>query len=102
MDYEHFKRQEDSTQLEAIKKELPVFVQIKEKFGTLRLYCDGGNSVTSHLVRYAELLSSVTCEKCGCPGRRISLGWIKTLCDTHAIERYGKEAVEEYFINKTT
>ena len=64
----------------------PVVVdQIKEKFGTLRFYYNGGDQHFSSEVARAEELSGITCEVCGDPGRsRSDRGWIKTLCNEHA------------------
>ena len=60
-----------------------VAVQIKEKFGTLRFYYDGGDDTIGGMVRMAEAMSAVMCEECGSPGHQRSGGWIRTLCDTH-------------------
>lgn len=66
-------------------KEVPqvVAVQVKEKFGTLRFYYDGGDDTISGMVRMAESMSAVTCEECGSLGHQRSGGWIRTLCDKH-------------------
>ena len=66
-------------------KEVPqvVAVQVKEKFGTLRFYYDGGDDTISGMVRMAESMSAVTCEECGSPGHQRNGGWIRTLCDKH-------------------
>lgn len=61
-----------------------VAVQVKEKFGTLRFYHNGGDDVIQACVDMAESMSSVTCEVCGSPGVSRSGGWIRTLCDDHA------------------
>lgn len=63
-----------------------VAVQIKEKFGTLRFYVDGGDEVVQGMIRMAESMSGVTCEECGNPGRSRNGGWIRTLCDHHEAE----------------
>jgi hypothetical protein len=63
-----------------------VATQIKEKFGTLRFYYDGGDDYVDGIVRMAESMSSVTCETCGNPGTQTYGGWIKTLCDKHREE----------------
>jgi hypothetical protein len=63
-----------------------VAVQIKEKFGTLRFYYDGGDEYIRGLVSMAEVISEITCETCGAPGKLRPGGWIRTLCDTHAID----------------
>jgi hypothetical protein len=62
--------------------------QIKEKFGTLRLYHYGGDAFISGVIDMAEQMSSVTCEVCGAPGKATSGGWIRTLCD--ACNKSGK------------
>ena len=61
--------------------------QVKEKFGTLRFYYNGGDDVIDGMVRMAESWSAVACEECGAPGTQNSQGWIKTLCETHRKER---------------
>jgi hypothetical protein len=60
-----------------------VAVQVKEKFGGLRFYYDGGDDHISGMVRMAESWAYHTCEECGAPGKHRSGGWIRTLCDTH-------------------
>lgn len=63
-----------------------VAVQVKEKFGGLRFYYEGGDNHISGMVRMAESWASVTCEECGAPGKHRSGGWIRTLCDNHENE----------------
>lgn len=65
--------------------------QIKEKFGGLRFYYEGGNDIISGMVTMAEAMASQTCETCGKPGQLRSGGWIKTLCDEHEAERQLKK-----------
>jgi hypothetical protein len=86
--------------MEEAKQKLPKVAQIKEKFGTLRFYIDNGNEVSNAIVHYAELMSEVTCERCGNVGKTYHMGWHKTLCKQHAIERYGEEKVEKYNLKK--
>lgn len=64
-----------------------VITQIKEKFGSLRFYYQGGDDEISGMVRMAESMSGVTCEECGAPGHQRGGGWIVTLCDEHAEKR---------------
>jgi hypothetical protein len=64
-------------------KVLRTVAQIKEKFGGLRFYYDGGDDVINGMVRMAEAWAGHTCEECGAPGTSRDGGWIKTLCDTH-------------------
>lgn len=62
----------------------PVTVrQIKEKFGGLRFYYDGGDEKIDGMVEMAELWASSTCEECGSPATKQTSGWIKTVCDKH-------------------
>lgn len=61
--------------------------QIKEKFGGLRFYYDGGDNEISGMVRMAEAWAGNSCEECGAPGKSRQGGWIKTLCDHHEAER---------------
>lgn len=75
-----------------------VVSQIKEKFGGLRFYYDGGDDQIYGMVRMAESWAANVCEECGKPGKSRSGGWIKTLCDEHAAERearYERQAKED-------
>ena len=63
-----------------------VAVQVKEKFGTLRFYYNGGDDYIDGLVSMAESMSAVTCEVCGNPGSSTTGGWIRTLCEEHKKE----------------
>lgn len=65
-------------------------VQIKEKYGSLRLYWEshGLSAVTvgaiEEAVALAEARSACTCETCGEVGRLYSRGgWYHTACDEH-------------------
>lgn len=60
--------------------------QIKEKFGGLRFYYQGGDQQIHGLVRMAELWAGSTCETCGDRGSRRQGGWVRTLCDIHEAE----------------
>jgi len=63
-----------------------VAVQVKEKFGQLRFYADGGDAYTRGVLSMAEAMSYSMCEECGAPGVVRRGGWWRTLCDTHADE----------------
>lgn len=67
-----------------------VVTQIKEKFGGLRFYYDGGDDVVDGMVRMAESWAGRSCEECGKPGKSREGGWIQTLCDEHEAERQAK------------
>jgi hypothetical protein len=43
-------------------------LQIKEKFGDLRVYVEGGDEATIALIREAGALYGSVCEWCGSPG----------------------------------
>lgn len=61
------------------------FVQIKEKFGGLRMYSEGGDDFIDGVVTLAESLSYQTCEVTGNPGYLCTTGrWLKTLCPEQA------------------
>lgn len=62
-------------------------VQVKEKFGGLRFYINGGDEEIYAAISMAEALSYRVCEICGSRGRQTKSGWIETLCDKHAAER---------------
>lgn len=66
------------------------FAQIKEKFGGLCLYADGGDGFIRGVLEGIEQVSWTMCEECGKPGKRTKQGWIKTLCDEHTESRYTK------------
>lgn len=60
--------------------------QIKEKFGGLRFYYQGGDGNVAGMVRMAESWADRTCETCGQKGKQRSGGWVRTLCDEHEAE----------------
>jgi hypothetical protein len=64
-----------------------VAAQVKEKFGGLRFYVDGGDEYTHGIISMAEQMSGKVCEECGTPGETGGKGWISTLCPTHRAER---------------
>lgn len=80
-----------SLSLKTIESCLPRFAQIKEKFGTLRMYYSGGDERTDAITSFAELMSATTCEVCGNRGSTRRTGWHKTVCDEHTkqVERQG-------------
>ncbi len=64
--------------------------QIKEKFGGLRFYYEGGDEQIHGMVRMAEAWADVACEECGGIGKRRHGGWVRTLCDVHEAERQAR------------
>ena len=69
-----------------IEIEQVVFEQVKEKYGSLRIYARGGDSYTNGIISMAEEISKYTCEVCGDAGYPTSSGWIRTLCSKHHVE----------------
>lgn len=64
---------------------VPQFValQVKEKFGSLRIYNQGGDEYCKGLVDMAVSWSWNTCEICGDGGKRLvghTKGWIGSIC----------------------
>jgi hypothetical protein len=57
--------------------------QIKEKWGGLRFYYDGGDDTIDGMVQMAEVWAQHTCEMCGERATKQTTGWIKTVCDKH-------------------
>ena len=76
--------------LESGEREVPdecpqvIAVQVKEKFGTLRFYYDGGDDYVRGLVSMAEWASAHTCETCGERGKIRGTGWLYVSCNEHA------------------
>lgn len=71
--------------------------QVKEKFGTLRFYYDGGDEYIHGLAAMAEAMSARTCESCGAPTKSTNDGWIRTICQScidSREERRQKELAE--------
>lgn len=64
--------------------------QVKEKFGGLRFYIDGGDDFVHGLIDFAEQFSFLVCEQCG---QKATLtkndGWLMTTCETCAHKNEG-------------
>lgn len=78
-----------------------VATQVKEKYGTLRFYFDGGNDYIYGMVSHTEYLSGTICEECGSHEEiGTTQGWYKTLCFSHWISSNYKEFKmnDKYFV----
>jgi hypothetical protein len=65
--------------------------QVKEKFGGLRFYINGGSDDIFKRITKAENDSYEICEVTGKPGKlRTDLGWYTTLCDEEYEKRKNK------------
>ena len=73
-------------------------VQLKEKYGELRLYDNGhkiGSTVPMIIDRYAKL-SMRTCIQCGAPATRMTTGWISPYCEK-CCPNERSMPIDEYF-----
>jgi hypothetical protein len=62
------------------------FTQVKEKFGTLRVYTYGGDDYIEGVIAMAESMSALTCEVTGEPGQMCAKGhWYRTLSKEQAL-----------------
>ena len=60
-----------------------VAAQVKEKFGGLKFYYNGGDDAIQGMIKMATCLSYHICEKCGAMNELVSQNskdWIKTTC----------------------
>ena len=62
-----------------------VITQVKEKYGSLRVYYISNDPILEAFVDLAESLSERTCEVCGCPGKMTvnATKWIRVRCQQH-------------------
>ena len=75
-------------ELATLEAEIPVAVQVKEKFGALRFYVKGGTEEHRIIIQFAEALSTRICEECGTmnTAKTYRDGWHRTLCDPCAVK----------------
>lgn len=73
-------------------------VQLKEKYGGLRLYDNGykASSRIPQIIDKYERISARTCIVCGKPATRITTGWICPYCDDCCPDERSV-AIEEWF-----
>jgi N6-adenosine-specific RNA methylase IME4 len=72
------------------------FMQIKEKFGGLRVYDCGHDDTIFGMICLAESMSYTICEECGQQGDLCTTGhWLRTLCSQcelkHGYRRYQQQ-----------
>ena len=68
--------------LETIKGSIKI-VQVKEKWGGLRIYTDYSNKELDKVIYDAEHESLEVCEVCGQSGKLRGKSWYYTSCDEH-------------------
>lgn len=78
------------------EKNLPVVIQVKEKFGGLRFYVHGATESQCDYIHFVERMSYRICEDCGTTKDVITynVGWTRTLCPEHADVQYGTIAAD--------
>ena len=83
-----YQKNPETNELETSYPKPLTIVQIKEKFGGLRFYADGGDAVVCGMIRFAEAVSFTVCQNSGNPGSTKTIGgWLVTLSE----EEYEKE-----------
>lgn len=80
-----------------LRDEPAVVVQVKEKFGTLRFYANGGTPEDYTVIGFAEFLSGSICEGCGTTEGVLThiSGWVRTSCQPCEDERLKRNPVEK-------
>lgn len=75
----------------------PTVVQVKEKFGMLRVYIENSNDFIAGALTLAELISVRTCESCGKSGKLYPIAgsgdsdrWMRVRCSTCETKRKKK------------
>ena len=63
------------------ENDLPIAVQVKEKFGTLSFYMSYTTEAMLGMINKAAAKSAVTCEKCGGRGVLNIEGWWSVRCE---------------------
>ena len=58
-----------------------MFTQVKEKYGTMRLYNNGAPEYIHRMTMCYEQYSTNICERCGSIATVETKGWISSLCD---------------------
>ena len=81
--------------------------QIKEKFGMLNIYFDGGDSKTCGIIDMATLMSQKVCENCGTMDNLgKTSGWISIMCencarDSGKLDKFSRFDGKSININKS-
>lgn len=66
------------------------FEEIKEKWGSLRIYAEGGDAETDNMIEELETRSMLFCPSCGKPSKYVTSGYVLYLCP----ECYGKSKLK--------
>lgn len=69
----------------ALREQVPVATQVKEKYGGLRFYVTAATDEQYAYIRFAEAMSYRICESCGTTANvRVFGRWVRTRCATCA------------------
>lgn len=74
-------------------------VQLKEKFGGIRLYSNFASNELYNIIDKYEEISYKTCGVCGKPATKISKGWVYPYCDDCIGDRQFTEIDKNPFAN---
>ena len=72
-------------------------LEVKEKFGRIRIYTNWETKELKDVIRKYEDLSIRTCIACGAPATKISTSWIGGWCDEHA--EPGDIPINQYLVD---
>lgn len=70
------------------------FSQIKEKYGSMRIYTFGAPQEVHNILGKYEFLSQQVCCRCGKSAAAMTRGWICPYCSVHLEEELGKHLSE--------
>lgn len=73
------------------------FSQIKEKYGTLRVYPYGADEDDYNIIQMYEDMSQFVCERCGEAGKIRGKYWLYTACDAHTNQNDLNESQRDSF-----
>lgn len=68
---------------------------IKEKWGSLQIYCNYGSRELYDIISKYEDISYHTCITCGKPAKYLSSGWICPYCEEHYNPEHGYTAIAD-------
>lgn len=76
------------------KQDIPLAVQVKEKYGTLRFYTNWSTDLMDDVISLAEHRSANICELCGKMGRLEGRGWLSVRCSEHSKENKNENTAD--------
>lgn len=77
------------------------FMDIKEKYGSLRFYTNIYNEKVEKILDKYDHISKYICIKCGKKATKISKGWISPFCDNCLKEEYFTyDSIDDFYEDK--